>query len=43
MVLSFATYMRGRARRKVCSGPRLDFHEQDEVAAALADCVALSL
>ena len=43
MVLFIKTAMRGRARRKVCSGPRLDLHEQGEVAAAQTDCVALSL
>ena len=32
--LQQTTDMRGRARRKVCSGPRLDLHEQGEVAAA---------
>ena len=34
MVLFITTDMRGRARRKVCSGPRLDLHEQGELAAA---------
>jgi len=43
MVLSITTDMRGPARRKVCSGPRLESHEQGEVTAAWTDCVALSL